>query len=1109
MKRFLSVLILLGLMVSVFLVGAVADTPTDEEILQQRRQIAMDYMREMATVIWRATEDIDYLTAIKQDPNDVEPGTGLSRITLVAGRLYQGIPYSYSGSTGESFLDFGTDEDGDGIYEISGLSWRALHGNSAYTSRIGNDCSGALNHAWGRFGASNDFCKTRQYTAAHGYYPVGDYDTFGVTDYHTYILDSGVEGTEAICQQNGKEVMYQAYTQLQPADAIVQYKGGGHTMMIVDVDVVYTEDGKIDPKLSTVTTVHQSRGYCNTSEEAHYFHEGLQEEVYQICGVDDVFTFEKLYNTDYLPVTCKELRDPSPIPEMYIEDSVAQPDADTIVDGIISSNRIIDKATMTITDTQGKVLQQGSVFTQRLSDTSFYGFNMRQFVNDGYHTMQGYVNPYVLPAGTYHCKVVCRLTGGQEITVRDFDYNWVPVRERTVDHSGTTCPMCGATDITWEVMTGGNADIVYLTGEHLHYYLAEDISNTKFYRLSQEGTMVCLDLNGHTITSKQRVFEIPTDTTLNIMGSGTVAGANATTYKGAALDVFGRVNIFGGTYKLNKAMEFPVITTRGFYARVDMYDGVTVQGREDVNTPNVLLVQGIFNMHGGVVTGGRAENGGNFHVGYKTGEATDGSDTYECQLNMFGGTIQSGTATGRGGNVYVVNEGNAVFYEKALVTGGSATNGGNIEAYNGGDIVINGSTVTAGKATSRGGNLYAYGIDVMSQIIVNDALIENGEAGAAGGNVESFGGTVILNNSTIRGGKTLNSSTYGGNIDVRRGGTVTLNSGTVADGEAVRRGGNVCVTNQGVFIMNGGTVSGGIIGSNGTYGKSIFVYSKGSMVMNGGTVEAAIADGGFGNSAYIYDDSTLTIAGNATISQSQGIYLASGGKLQVDNSFAGTAGVRWANLTMTENLVVAETSGVCGSTVDGVFTSGGSFTGTLVCETMTQGYAVGVNGQLQVMSADHTWDAGVYTEPTTEADGFTTYTCTLCGKEKTERHEGTKLPQQAENAIVQQPESVTVDTGATVQFKVEVEGDVVSYKWEYRKVWKFFNTSMTGYNTDTLTVAANGARNGYGYRCTITFADGTVLVSDVAKLTVNTFITDVQNPNDQTVVLGYKGQFTA
>ena len=115
---------------------------------------------------------------------------------------------------------------------------------------------------------------------------------------------------------------------------------------------------------------------------------------------------------------------------------------------------------------------------------------------------------------------------------------------------------------------------------------------------------------------------------------------------------------------------------------------------------------------------------------------------------------------------------------------------------------------------------------------------------------------------------------------------------------------------------------------------------------------------------------------------------------------------------------------------------------------------------------------------------------------------------EAQNGILQQPQSITVESGETVQFHVEVTGDVVSYKWEYRKVWKFFDTAMTGFDTDTLIVPATGARNGYGYRCTITFADGTVLVSDVAKLNVNTYIEITGNPNDQTVVLGYKGQFT-
>jgi len=111
--------------------------------------------------------------------------------------------------------------------------------------------------------------------------------------------------------------------------------------------------------------------------------------------------------------------------------------------------------------------------------------------------------------------------------------------------------------------------------------------------------------------------------------------------------------------------------------------------------------------------------------------------------------------------------------------------------------------------------------------------------------------------------------------------------------------------------------------------------------------------------------------------------------------------------------------------------------------------------------------------------------------------------------ILSQPQAVTTDSGNTVQFSVVADGHIVSYRWQYRKIYKWFDTSMEGSNTDTLTVPATGSRNGYDYRCVITFDGQEVLISDPAELTVITAITDVVGPNDQTVVLGYKGQFTA
>ena len=113
------------------------------------------------------------------------------------------------------------------------------------------------------------------------------------------------------------------------------------------------------------------------------------------------------------------------------------------------------------------------------------------------------------------------------------------------------------------------------------------------------------------------------------------------------------------------------------------------------------------------------------------------------------------------------------------------------------------------------------------------------------------------------------------------------------------------------------------------------------------------------------------------------------------------------------------------------------------------------------------------------------------------------------NTITGQPMDSNTDSGYTAQFTVYTTPDAVSFKWQYRKIYKWFDTTMDGYNTSTLNVAATGARNGYDYRCVVTFADGTVIISEPAELTVNTYITNVQGPNDQTVVLGYKGQFSA
>ena len=61
-----------------------------------------------------------------------------------------------------------------------------------------------------------------------------------------------------------------------------------------------------------------------------------------------------------------------------------------------------------------------------------------------------------------------------------------------------------------------------------------------------------------------------------------------------------------------------------------------------------------------------------------------------------------------------------------------------------------------------------------------------------------------------------------------------------------------------------------------------------------------------------------------------------------------------------------------------------------------------------------------------------------------------------------------------------------------------FNTSMTGYNTATLTVDATLARNGYLYRCELTGSKSSKLQSKAAVLHCGDALTIIEQPTDVT-----------
>ncbi len=88
--------------------------------------------------------------------------------------------------------------------------------------------------------------------------------------------------------------------------------------------------------------------------------------------------------------------------------------------------------------------------------------------------------------------------------------------------------------------------------------------------------------------------------------------------------------------------------------------------------------------------------------------------------------------------------------------------------------------------------------------------------------------------------------------------------------------------------------------------------------------------------------------------------------------------------------------------------------------------------------------------------------------------------------ITTQPADKTAAAGSSVKFKVKATGSDLTYQWQYQKAGSstWYNSTLTGNKTATLTVSATAVRNGMQFRCVIKNDLGTV-TSNAAKLTVN------------------------
>ena len=378
-------------------------TAEEEAILQDRRQTVLDYMRSSLSVLWTPTETLTYGLAARDN------GTTLK---LYAGRIYQGLPYSYAVGTEQSFLEYSVGQDERGIHTIANLEATAVNYES-YGGRVGNDCSGALTNAWSQVGTSFTTSRSSNMTEQWGAIPVGDYD------FCPELKESGlINYTGNVTKANGEQRIYEAYADLMPADAVfyVATSGSNHVRMVSEVHVVRNADGTINGESSYIIVLEQTRSNQNAVKTKQV--EGIGT-VYVIGGVDVKYTFAKLFSGNYIPCTIRELRDPTPVEETWITDTQVNHTAENIFEGSVISNRYIDCVTVAICDMDGNVIQS---ITGRAKRGANKNYQLSRFLTEKAGSMIGSVDLSLLESGQYRCVITARLTIGEEHVVRDFTF---------------------------------------------------------------------------------------------------------------------------------------------------------------------------------------------------------------------------------------------------------------------------------------------------------------------------------------------------------------------------------------------------------------------------------------------------------------------------------------------------------------------------------------------------------------------------------------------------------------------------------------------------------------------------------------------------------------
>lgn len=251
------------------------ETPDTTEL----RMTAVRATRDLLSVQWHTKQTISY--------NKTGPVSG-KHFNHYPETTYAGVLYSSANTGLFQFLEFYDYETGELCFDGT---------SDELKTTIGTSCADAILWGWSTVcnSISAGFYPTFM-IYANGYLPVGDYK------YNLNVNTYNLMPTYAILEDNEESVIYDAYTKVLPADALVSSTDNHAIMVIENPTIVYNSDGSIDTKNSYIMIQDQrggrGTGFYEVEENGHTLN-------YSGC-VSLKFTFEELYKRHFVPVTAAE-----------------------------------------------------------------------------------------------------------------------------------------------------------------------------------------------------------------------------------------------------------------------------------------------------------------------------------------------------------------------------------------------------------------------------------------------------------------------------------------------------------------------------------------------------------------------------------------------------------------------------------------------------------------------------------------------------------------------------------------------------------------------------------------------------------------------------------